>query len=194
VNRVWGSSDGNERLTARTAVLLVLLFAAEGVTIVMIGSLLVPHVFIGFLLVPVVVLKLASTGWRMYGYYAGRRDYVYRGPPHVLLRVLVAPILVVSTVVLFGTGIAAVVLRRGGLLIGLHKASFIVWLGAMSLHVLAHALELPRTVRDRLPGRGLRVAALGASLAAGLVLAVECVPFADHWQDRAAAVAHLHVH
>jgi hypothetical protein len=56
---------------------------------------------------------------------------------------------------------------------------------AMSAHVLWHVWKLPRLAFDRLPGRGVRLAAVGAALGAGLVLAVATVPPADHWQDRA---------
>jgi hypothetical protein len=58
----------------------------------------------------------------------------------------------------------------------------------MSAHVLWHMWKLPRLVLDRLPGRGLRLAAVGAALGAGLLLAVATIPLADHWQDRATHV------
>ena len=188
---MWGGSDGNERLTARVAVVLLVLLAAEGATVLAIRQLLLPHVFIGFLLIPVVLLKLASTGWRMSSYYARREEYVRRGPPHVVSRLLVAPIAVASTIALFATGVAAVAVRRSGALLDVHRASFVVWFGAMTLHVLGHVLKLPRLVRDRLPGHGLRVALVAASLLAGIMLAVSTIPLADRWQDRATAVAHL---
>lgn len=182
-----GGADGNERLTARTAVVLLVLLALEGATLVSIGRLLAPHVFLGFLLIPPVVLKAASTGWRMLSYYRRRDAYVRRGPPHPFLRLVLAPVLVFSTATLFATGVAVVSTGHRGLLLGLHKASFVVWLGAMSLHVLWHVWKLPRLALDRLPGRGLRLAAVGATLGAGLVLAVATMPLADHWQDRATA-------
>ena len=182
-----GGSDGNERLTAHTAVVLLVLLAAEGATIIAIGQLLVPHVFIGFLLIPPVALKLASVGWRMARYYRRSGPYVLRGPPGWFLRAFVGPVVVVSTIVLFASGVAVVALGRRGLLLGVHKVSFVVWFGAMTLHVLAHVLRLPRLVRDRLPGRGLRIAAVTAALAAGVVLAVATLPTADHWQDSVSA-------
>src|SRR5436305_2688984 len=64
--------DGNERLTAASGAVLFLLLAAEGVTILSIGQLLSPHLFIGMLLIPPVALKLASTGWRFARYYGAR--------------------------------------------------------------------------------------------------------------------------
>ena len=52
------------------------------------------HAFIEMFLLPIVTLKLGSTGWRMARYYLGREEYVRRGAPP--LRVVVA-----STIVLF---------------------------------------------------------------------------------------------
>ena len=189
-----GGSDGNERLTAATAVALLVLLAAEGLTLVAIRQLLLPHVFLGFLLIPPVLLKLASTGWRMTAYYRRSGDYVRRGPPPLLLRVLIGPLVVVSTIALFATGVAVVALGRRGLLLGLHKASFIVWFGAMSVHVLAHVLKLPHLVAldwwrpDGLRGRRVRQFALASALVTGLICAVAAIPLADHWQDQTTGV------
>jgi hypothetical protein len=134
------------------------------------------------------VPKAASTGWRMLRYYRHAEEYVLRGPPHVALRVLVSPVLVLSTLVLFATGV--VLLVRGeiqGTMVGLHKASFIVWIGAAGIHVLVHALELPRALRRRLPGLATRIAVVAVTVTAGALLAVETLPGADRLQDRAAA-------
>ena len=85
-----GGSAGNRQLTALVAALLLLLLAIEGATLLRLGSLLTVHAFVGMLLIPIVALKLASTGWRMLRYYLGGEEYVQRGPPHVMLRVLIA--------------------------------------------------------------------------------------------------------
>ncbi len=183
-----GGSDGNERLTAQTAVVLLVLLAAEGATLIAIRQLFLPHVFLGFLLIPPVALKVASVGWRTAGYYRGRPEYARRGPPPWPLRIVIGPVVVASTIALFASGVAVVLLGRRGPLLGIHKLSFFVWVGAMSIHVLAHALKLPGLVRDRLPGRGLRLALVAASVAAGLALAVLTIPTADHWQDHATAL------
>jgi hypothetical protein len=60
---IGGGTDGNERLTALTAVVLVALLAVEGVTIVVLRPLISVHLFVGLLLVPPVGLELASTGY-----------------------------------------------------------------------------------------------------------------------------------
>lgn len=192
-----GGSDGNERLTAATAVVLLVLLALEGLTLVAIRQLLLPHVFLGFLLIPPVLLKLASTGWKMTRYYQRADEYVRRGPPAPLLRVVVAPLVVASTIGLFATGVAVVAVGHRGLLLGLHKASFIVWFGSMTVHVLAHVLKLPRMMafdwwrRDGLGGRRVRQLLLAGALVAGVTVAVASLPLADHWQDGAAQAAGL---
>jgi hypothetical protein len=187
----FGGSDGNRQLTAAAAAVLLVLLAAEGATLVAIVRLLKPHVFVGFLLIPLVVLKLGSTGWRMTRYHRGLDDYVRHGPPQALLRLVIAPLAVFSTVSLLATGVALVALHRRGLLLGLHKASFVVWVVVMSVHVLGHVWKLPRLLSDRLPGRRARLAAVSAALAAGSVLSVMTLPAADHWQDRATGLARV---
>jgi len=68
-------TDANARLTSSTALVLLVLLAVEGVTVLRVGSLLTLHVFIGMLLVPPVLVKLASTFWRFAKYYSGSREY-----------------------------------------------------------------------------------------------------------------------
>jgi len=184
-----GGSHGNEQLTAIAATLLLVLLAAEGATLLNLRSLLTVHAFVGMLLIPVVALKLASTGWRMMRYYLHGEEYVLRGPPHAVLRLLVAPVVVASTVVLFATGVALLVLdETHGTIVGLHKASFAVWLGATTIHVLTRGLRVLPALRRRLPGAPLRLAAAGAALVAGLGVAMLTLPAADRLQDHVSAV------
>ncbi len=173
-------ADRNERLTAATGAVLIVLLAALGVTILAIGPLIWWHVLIGMLLIPPVLLKLGTTGWRFIKYYAGSPEYVRRGPPVMPLRLL-APLVVVSTLVVFGTGVALIVVGpAGGILVGLHKASFFVWFFATAVHVLAHLRRLLPPARP-VPGATARRALLVASLAAGVVLAAATVRYGDSW-------------
>jgi hypothetical protein len=146
------------------------------------------------LLLPPIALKLASVGYRFVRYYTGAGAYREAGPPPRLLRAL-GPLVVLSTLALFGTGVALVVAGPGtGGLKGLHKLSFIVWAAAMAIHVLWHLEKLPGAVaaewRRRRPhgGAGKRALALGLSLAVGLVLAAAtahlATPFRHHGGDR----------
>jgi hypothetical protein len=191
-NRWWTGQvrggEGNERLTATTAVVLIALLAAEGATILRIRGLVSAHIFIGMLLIPPVALKLASTGYRFMRYYAGAAAYRAKGPPRALLRFAVAPVTVASTIVVFGTGVALLVRGPGGgLLLGLHKAGFVVWLGATSVHVLVYLSRLPALAAadwrraQRIGGGVLRLALVLAVLAAGAVLAASTLPLAHPW-------------
>jgi arginine exporter protein ArgO len=183
-----GGSAGNEQLTAVVAAVLILLLAIEGATLLQLSSLLTVHAFVGMLLIPVVGLKLASTGWRMLRYYRGGEEYVRRGPPHVALRVLIAPVTILSTLVLFGTGVALLVLdQRRGLIFTLHQASFIVFVSALGVHVLTRILKLPQMLRARVPGAAARIGLVGGVLASGALLATVTLPQADRLQDQATA-------
>src|SRR3954451_15996069 len=136
---------GNERLTATVGAILLVLLAVEGVTILSIGQLLSFHIVVGLLVIPPVLLKLASTGYRFLRYYAGDRDYVAKGPPHLLMRLL-APLLVVSTLTVLGSGVLLLAFGPGqhrDLLLGVHKASFVVWGVLFGLHFLVYAPRLP---------------------------------------------------
>ena len=119
---IAGGSVGNEQLTAVVDTVLLLLLAIEGATLLQRRPILTVHAFVGMLLIPVVVLKLTSTGWRMLRHYRHSEEYVRRGPPHVVLRVLVAPVVVVSTLVVLGSGVALLILdQTEGMIVGLTR-------------------------------------------------------------------------
>jgi hypothetical protein len=201
---VGGGTDGNEQLTAVAGALLLVLFAVLGVTIVRIGQLLWLHLFLGLLLIGPVALKLASTGYRFARYYLAAAAYRLKGPPHPLLRGL-APFLVVSTIVVFVTGILLLAegpAPRDQLLLW-HKVSFIVWLVAMAPHVLGHLVELPSALGFRSRGAGHagpvatsggpgRAIALTSAIVAGAVLAIVLVPDFGTWTGTAGHFHHHH--
>lgn len=180
---------GNSRLTATIGVVLLVLIAVEGITLISLGPLLPAHVFVGVLLIPPVLLKLASTGYRMLRYYAGSRQYRLAGPPGTLMRML-GPAVVAATVVLVGSGVAMLALGPAdGWVVTLHKASFVVWIAVTAVHVLGHVLHIPglasadfRGPRPRRQGSFLRRTVVAAALVAGLVLAVVAVRYAAPWQ------------
>ena len=182
--RRLGGSAANEQLTAIVAAVLLPLLAAEGATLLNIRALLTVHAFIGMLLVPVVALKLASAGWRMVRYYRGSEEYVLRGPPQLAIRLVVAPVLVASTLLMFATGVALLAFdRTEGMLVGLHKASFVVWAVALGIHFLTRVGLLWRALTRRAPALTFRVAAATLSVVAGLVVATVTLPAIDHLQD-----------
>src|SRR5436309_14024234 len=96
--------DGNKRLTAAVGVLLLAPVLLEIATVLLgVHAFMSWHVFVGLALIPAVVLKLASTGWRFVRYYTRNHSYVEHGPPQMTMRML-APLFGVATVVLFGRG------------------------------------------------------------------------------------------
>jgi hypothetical protein len=144
------------------------------------------------LLIPPVLLKLGSTGWRFARYYTRDPQYLRRGPPLLPLR-LMAPLVVAATLAVFASGVALLVAGpAGGVLVGLHKASFVVWLVVTGIHVLAHLRAVPGLVaadwrgravppEARVPGTLSRRLLLAATIAAGAVLAIATVRYAQPW-------------
>jgi hypothetical protein len=149
-----GATEGNERLTVQAGAVLFVLLAVLGVTIIRIGQLTWLHLFLGLLLIGPLTLKLASTGYRFVRYYTGAPAYRRKGPPPAALRVM-APLLVIDTLVIFVSGVALLLAGPSSrdTWLPIHKISFFVWLALASLHVLGHLGEIargliaPRSVR-----------------------------------------------
>jgi hypothetical protein len=193
-SRLAGGTEGNERLTTLTGLLLIVLLAVLGVTIIWIGQLLWLHLFLGLVLIGPLALKLASTGYRFIRYYTLDAAYRRKGPPPPALRVL-APLVVLFTVLVFATGVALLLLGQDSRdpLVLVHKVTFFVWLAVTAIHVLGHMPEIVRVLTsaratrreliadEPVPGGGGRGAALGAGLVAGLVLAVALLGQFSAW-------------
>jgi hypothetical protein len=207
----FGGAEGNERLTVLTGTVLLVLLAAEGFTILRIGRLLTLHFFLGMLLLGPVALKAGSVTYRFFRYYTGSAPYRRKGPPAPLMRLL-GPFVMLLTAFVFGSGVMLAVAGPAGRQpwLTLHKAAFILWFGAMAIHVLAYVPRLPRllhaeargvalpengtsgrNVNDRpaaraariLGGRGVRLSLLIASVVAGLVIALLTVHLASAWES-----------
>ena len=185
---------GNARLTAANAVVLLVLLAAEGLTILSVRQLLSPHVFIGVVLIPPVLLKVGSTMWRFARYYTGAPAYRRKGPPPVLLRLL-GPVVVILTLVLLFSGVGLVLVSRTWLplLLKVHQASFVLWFGAMTIHVLGHLGEVVRLAprdwmrraRREVTGAGTRQWLIAASVVAGVLLGFLLLGHVGHWLSAA---------
>jgi hypothetical protein len=182
---------GNARLTGMAGAALFVLLAFVGVTIFRVNSHLGWHFFLGMLVVPLVVLKSASTLYRFARYYSGDPDYVRKGAPRPLLR-LAGPFVVVLTLAVLGTGIALGVRGPGsGGLAQAHKASFILWFAVMAVHVLGHLLETPglafadwtRRERGMVPGATARLALVIGAVVAGLLLAYVTRDWTHAWPE-----------
>jgi len=182
--RRLGGVEGNEILTSAAAAGLVLLLAAEGITVVHMRGLLSAHMFIGLVLIPPVALKLGSTGYRIVSYYSGLRAYQAKGPPPLPLR-LMAPVLVASVIAVLASGVALLVTgRKSNLLLTSHKVSFIIFGVLLAVHFLAHIPRVARSVRTdwsaarrrAVPGAGARALLVAATLGGGAALALALLP------------------
>ncbi len=188
--RAAAGVEGNARLTGLTAGILLVLLALEGVTLLALRPLLTWHVVLGMVLIPLVVLKIGSTGWRMARYYLGARAYRERGAPLLVLRLL-GPVMIVLTVLVLASGVALLLAPTGwrNQLFFVHKASFVLWFGATTVHVLGHALETSRLApadlvartRRQVRGAGLRLWTVAVALVVGVVLAIVTVPTVAPW-------------
>jgi hypothetical protein len=188
--RRLGGPAGNEILTVTTAGLLTLLLIAEGLTLLNVGGLLTPHMVIGLVLIPPLLVKIASTSYRMVRYYTGHPGYRAKGPPPLPLRLL-APVLVAATIGIFGSGVALMAHgHRSDLLLTVHQASVIVWSAVFAGHFLSYLPRLLTSLRtdwraarrDQVPGSELRAMLVAGSLGAGIALALVLLPLVTGWQ------------
>jgi hypothetical protein len=153
------------------------------------GSAPALHFFIGFVAIPLTLLKLGSTGWRMLRYYLGR-DARYRaaGPPTPAPRIL-APALVASAVVAFVSGVVLFVEgTQEGPLSTLHTDSAVVFVIAVVLHLAIYVrrayLESNAEMRGQtaVAGTTARRAMLVAAAVAGVAIAAG-MTVAFPWPD-----------
>ena len=189
VDHAGGSSvtsvSGNERLTSITGAVLFVLLGLIGITVLQVRALLPEHLLLGIALIPPIGLKMFSTGYRFVRYYRGDPLYRRAGPPELLLR-LIAPIVVLSTLALFATGLElwAFGLRYGSIWVAAHKLSFLIWLPFTLIHAFSHFNKSADAVTAELAGRAQdRVLAprslVVASLVAGVVLAVASLAYSS---------------
>jgi hypothetical protein len=183
--------ESNSRLTAVLAVILLATLFLEGLTIVAVGTHLSWHVFLGVLLIPVTLVKVASTSWRFARYYLGDPSYTAKGPPKLLLRVL-GPVVVLLSLEVLLSGLLLVIgtpVSMRSQLLFLHKAGFVLWFGVMAIHVLGHLgdtareapLDFRRYTRHAVEGANVRQWIVAGALVTGLLLALVVTPHAAHW-------------
>jgi hypothetical protein len=181
-----GGVVANARLTGMTGAVLFVLLAAEGLTILRVHSLIGVHVFIGMVVVPLAVLKAATTGYRFVRYYRGDPRYVRKGPPPLVLRIL-GPFVVALTFAVLASGIVAAIDGPGTRWLFVHKATFVVWFGVMTVHVLGHVVETGGLAvadfshRRTCSGAATRVTVLVIVLAIGVILGVATRGWTDAW-------------
>lgn len=179
--------EGNERLTAIAGALILILAVAEVVTVPAVAQLLSLHFVVGVLMLGPVVVKTGSTLWRFARYYTGSPAYRRKGAPRLLLRVL-SPILLIATIAAIGSGIGlAITGPAPEALLAVHKASFIVWLVTIVVHLVAYVWRVPKTIEmdwaptSRVRGRDVRVAVNIVAIACAAVGAALLTPLDRKW-------------
>ena len=181
---------GNARLTALVGLLLLGPVAVELATIVLgVHSFMSLHVFVGLALIPPVLLKLASTGWRFARYYTRSDAYVEHGTPQIAMRLL-APLFIAATVVLFASGVAMGFLHGHALEDArrLHGPASVVWLVLFGIHVLVYLRRAVISSRSEVkadgrsvPGRRRRGYVIAIAVLSGLVIGAATVPAQHRW-------------
>jgi hypothetical protein len=168
----------NQRLTAINGAVLFFLLAAIVATVLNISRFLTAHYVLGLLLAPPVVLKLGSTGYRVFRYYTGSAAYRLAGPPPIVLRFMTGPVLVVASVVTLATGVELwlVGLRFGSSWAIAHTVGAVVMLVAVAAHLVGHTRMSGAALKDEvLQGRkgGISPASVVlACLIVGALLAI----------------------
>ena len=183
--------ESNARMTGVLGAVLLVALAIEGVTVPSVQDMFTLHVFVGLFVIPVVCLKLATTGYRFFHYYRGTAAYRQKGPPHPILRIS-APVVVLATLTLLGTGIVmlAVGPRHSDTWLTIHQASFIVWFAVTTVHVLGHVRETWKLTTDEMraqppvPRRGVRVTLVALSLVLGLTIGLASLGWTSAWNNR----------
>lgn len=194
-----GGPAGNARLTAWTGLLLLVLFLVELATLLNLDALITWHVVVGILLVPPALLKTATTGWRIIGYYTHRSAYRTAGPPPMPLRIL-GPLVVVFTLAVLGSGLALIALGpaegRTAFLsvlgyqvsaLTIHQGTFILWAVVTGVHTLARllpAIQILTGGKDtpgRIPGAVSRAMVVTLALLVAGVTAVILLGPASPW-------------
>ena len=168
-----GPTEGNHRLTALAGALLTPVLGLVFLTGLFMDMLWHIHYAVGFVLIPLVALKLISTGYRFTRYYTRSPIYQAAGPPDPASRLL-APLLVASVLTALTTGVALFLEHsRSGVLSTLHTDSAVISAGLVGIHVLTHALDALVSVARDLRGRLSRTASFRMALVVGaLVLGI----------------------
>jgi hypothetical protein len=192
-----GGPAGNARLTAWAGVLLLVLFLVECFTLLGLDQMISAHILVGTMLVPLALLKTATTGWRIARYYAGDSAYRQAGPPPVLLRLL-GPLVVLTALAVLGSGLALVPVGDASHdalftfagqrvdAITIHQACFFAWLVVVGVHTIVRLVPATRLAAGRagpssVEGRVSRATVLVVTLAVGAVVGIAVLDVSASW-------------
>ncbi len=177
--------EANLRLTSYSGLVLLLLLALVYLTGVFFSPLRQVHFAIGFAIIPLLVVKLSSTGWRAANYYLRREPYGSGGPPQLIPRLL-APLLVASAIVATITGVVLWLLgrQRGGWAT-LHTDSVVVLAIVLAMHTITYIQRAVRASAGSLEAVEItsQERVMLWALAVALVAAVLAIGLEPPWQD-----------
>jgi hypothetical protein len=176
---------------------LLVLFLVEAFTLLGLHQMISVHILVGTMLVPLALLKTATTGWRIARYYVRDPAYRHAGPPPMLLRLL-GPLVVLTALAVLGSGLALVPLGDSAHdplfafagqrvdPITVHQACFIAWLVVVGLHTLVRLVPAARLAAGRagpsgVAGGASRATVLAVTLAVGAVVGVAVLDASTSW-------------
>jgi hypothetical protein len=133
---------------------------------------------------------LATTGWRFARYYSRNEAYREKGAPQIIMRSL-APLLVLFTVLLFGSGIAIGLVHGEALHVArrIHGPAAFLWTVTLGIHVLVYtprALraaigDLRARTRRTVVGAGVRASIVVVGVVAGIAVGIATLPVQHDW-------------
>lgn len=160
---------GNSRLTSLLGVVLLALLAIQVVSALFFALLTYNvaffngptydivrpvHFFVGFAIMPLLGLKLVSTGWRFSRYYLHSRAYRRAGPPQWMAR-LSAPLLIISGISLFASGVEMWSFQNqlNWPWTAIHNVAAFTFVAVLLLHVVIHIRQANREAAEDLSAR-----------------------------------------
>ena len=111
------------------------------------------HFLVGFALMPLIGIKLASTGWRSARYYTRGREYRAAGSPSWPAR-LIAPLLIVSAVSVTASGVEMWSFQNqlNWPWTAIHNTAAFTFVTVLVVHVVLHVREAHREAAADLAG------------------------------------------
>ena len=170
---------GNLILTSHAGLVILFLLVLLYFTGLEFAPLRGVHVGLGFALIPILLVKLGSSGWRAVNYYFDRDPYRAAGPPWLLPRIMAIPLTLCAVV----ATISGVVLWAMGTDRGAWATVHIYSVISLAVVVVVHlaiytrkafrtstrSLEQPKTTREeRVMVWALLVALVVGAAAVGL--------------------------
>ena len=169
---------GNRALTSWAGLALLPGLGVVALSGLVFGRFWQLHYIVGLALIPLLLLKLGSTGYRALSYYVRRAAYRAAGAPEWIGRLL-APALVLSTLVAMGTGIWMWSQHSEAQpWAKLHVLSVVAMGGCVALHLLLrtptsiHAVGRDGVAALRHMWPRVRVILVGGAVAGGVILGI----------------------